>query len=336
MGKRPAVSVVIPNWNGRKYLPVILKSLTRQTLRDFEIIVTDNGSTDDSVDYLRKHWPEATLIEIGKNTGFTGGSNRGIEAAKGEFIALLNNDLELQRDWLKIAVETLRRYPKAGSTGGKLLNYYQRNRFDGAGEVVSWYGEFLKRAAFAKDTGQYDQAEWVFGVNAAAIMYRQKMLNEIGLFDELFFTVAEDTDLDFRTQLAGYTARYEPRLVAYHMVSSTGKTNPGTFFQYYVHRNRCLVILKNYPLRQLFTKAPQVWFFSAKTLAGAVRDGWTLTLLKAWGSALLCLPVVLVKRWKVQRRRTVTSAYLDEIVSNGLLTPSKAASRLKPTAGGKR
>lgn len=328
MGKPLTVSVVVPNWNGRKYLPVILKSLQRQTLRDFEIIITDNGSTDDSVAYLRKHWPEATLIEIGKNTGFTGGSNRGIEAATGEFVALLNNDLELKRDWLKVAVETLRRYPKAGSTGGKLLNYYKRNIFDGTGEIVSWYGEFLKRGTLAKDTGQYDRAEWVFGVNAAAIMYRKRMLDEIGLFDELLFTVAEDTDLDFRAQLAGYTARYEPRLMAYHMVSSTGKTNPGTFFQYYVHRNRCLVILKDYPLRQLFTKAPKVCFFSAKTLAGAVRDGWTLTLLKAWGSALLCLPVVLIKRWKIQRRRTVTSVYLDEIVSSELLTSSKVARRL--------
>ncbi len=328
MVKRSVVSVVIPNWNGRKYLPVILKSLRRQTFRDFEIIITDNGSTDDSVDYLRKHWPEATLIEIGRNTGFTGGSNRGIEAATGEFVALLNNDLELQHDWLEVAVKTLRRYPRAGSTGGKLLNYYKRNAFDGAGEVVSWYGEFLKRGDSAKDTGQYDTAEWLFGVNAAAIMYRKKMLDEIGLFDELLFTVAEDTDLDFRAQLAGYRARYEPRLVAYHMVSSSSKTDPGAFFRYYVHRNRCLVILKDYPLRQLFTKAPQVWFFSAKTLAGAIRDGWTLTLLKAWGNVVLCVPIVLFKRWKVQRRRTVSLDYLDGIVSGELLTSSKVAGRL--------
>lgn len=326
--RKLVVSVVIPNWNGRKYLPVILKSLQQQAFRDFEIIVTDNGSTDDSVAYLRRQWPEVTVEEIGRNSGFSGASNRGIEMAKGEFIALLNNDLELDRQWLAIMVKTLRRYPRAGTAGGKLLNYYRRNVFDGAGVVVSWYGEFTKRGAFEKDIGQYDRAEWVFGVNASALLYRKQLFDTIGRFDTSFFTYIEDTDLDFRAQLAGFTARYEPKAKAYHMVSATGKQDPGRFAQYYVHRNRCLVILKDYPLRQLFTTLPKVWLFSAKTFAGAVRDGWTLILLKAWGSAFLHLPITLFKRWKVQRRRTVSLAYMDEIVSSELLTPSNIAKRL--------
>ncbi len=328
MSQAPTVSVVIPNWNGRKYLPVILKSLRQQTFRDFEIIVTDNGSTDGSVEYLRAQRPNITVDEIGRNLGFAGASNRGIAAATGEFIALLNNDLELDRRWLDVMVKTLRQYPLAGSAGGKLLNYRKRNVFDGAGVLVSWYGEFTKRGAFEKDAGQYDHAEWMFGVNAAAVLYRKKMLQAVGPFDSSLFAYAEDTDLDFRAQLAGFTARYEPSAKAYHMVSATGKRDPGRFARYYVHRNRCLVILKNYPLRQLFTKAPKVWLFSAKTLVGAIRDGWTLTLLKAWGNALLRTPVTLFQRWKIQRRKTVPAAYLDGIVSDELLTPSQVAGRL--------
>ncbi|MSU76157.1 glycosyltransferase family 2 protein [Patescibacteria group bacterium] len=329
MARKPAVSVVIPNWNGRKFLPVVLKSLQKQTFKDFETIVVDNGSTDDSVEYLKKSWPDVHVEELGKNEGFSGASNRGIEVARGQFIALLNNDLELKPDWMAIMVKTLKKYPEAGSAAGKLVNYYKRNVFDGTGVYASWYAEFTKRGVFEKDTGQYDKAEWLFAVNASAIMYRKKMFDTIGLFDRSFFTYVEDTDLDFRAQLAGFKSRYEPSAVAYHMVSATGKRNPNLFARYYIHRNRCLVILKDYPLKMLFTKTPKVWLFSAKTFVGAARDKWLGTLLKAWGSAFLRTPITLVKRWKVQRKKTVPDSYMEEIISNQLLTPSKVAGRLR-------
>jgi GT2 family glycosyltransferase len=272
---------------------------------------------------LKKNWPEVEVIALPKNLGFAAAMNRGIEGAKTPFIALLNNDLELAKDWMAVMVRTLKSQSQAGMVSGKILEYRNRKRFDGTGEVVSWYGTFTPRGHGEIDKGQFDKAGWVFGPMAAAAMYRRKLFQDVGLFDERFFAYAEDTDLHFRAQLKGFKAYYTPKTKAFHMVSATSKRNPSYFARYLVNRNRCLLILKNFPTSRLLRHSIKLSLFSAKTLVGAIRDQYLGTLLKAWGKALLYTPLILIDRWRIQHGRKVPVEYLDSIVTSRVPVKSR-------------
>lgn len=318
----PVVSYVIPSWNGLEYLKVVLPSLATQTFTNTETIIVDNGSTDGSLEYLERDWPEVKVVALGENRGFAPAMNEGISRAKGELIALLNNDLELATDWTQIMVETAAAHPDAEMFGGKVLNYYDRSQLDGAGEVMTWFSIAVKRGSGQPDTGQYDSPEVVFGPNTSAAVYRKELMDTLGGFDADFFVYLEDTDLHLRAQLAGYTAWYEPRAQAFHMEGSTAKRMPKKMLRLW-HRNRVWLVLKNYPAGKLLRHFPKLLWANGKTFYGALRHREFGALAAAWGSAWLDLPNVLRKRRQVQKQRTVSGAYLESLVSSDFPEPSK-------------
>ncbi|MEN6617430.1 MAG: glycosyltransferase family 2 protein [Syntrophorhabdus sp.] len=313
----PHVSVVIPNLNGEKLLPMCLDTLRKQTFTDFEIIVIDNGSRDGSVNLLKTAYPEVRLIILDKNYGFAYPVNRGIEASKGEFVCLLNNDIELDPRWMEELLDSLKKHPDAGSAGPKLMRYHERKRINVLGIRVNSNGHVEIVGAGEHDAGQYDDEEHVFGVNAGASMYRKAMFDDIGLFDEVFFASFEDVDLAFRAQLAGYKALYVPRSVGYHMVGATIKKKRYRP-TYLNNRNTTLFFWKNMPgelIRKNF--AAIVGNKSGTFLKRILTNFWkirTLYYLRGTVAGYMRMAHVMKERKQIQLSRRVSPEYIESIL----------------------
>jgi GT2 family glycosyltransferase len=307
------VTVVIPNWNGRRFLSTCLGSLRRQSLENFETVLVDNGSTDDSVAFVRRNFPEVRVLPLGGNRGFSVAANAGIRASGTEYVALLNNDTEVDPGWLKTLVRAADSHPEAGLFASKLVDFNDRRVLDGAGDVLRRSGLPYRLGHGEPDRGQYDEAAFVFGACAAAALYRRSMLDDIGLFDEDFFANCEDGDLSFRAQLAGYRCLYVPGSVVYHMGSATfGRRSPtatrlGT-------RNSLCMLVKNVPTPLVLGFLP---FVAVGQLSRLVVTASTSTLrahLEGLAGALRLLPLMLRKRREIQKRRQVPDGYIRDLL----------------------
>jgi GT2 family glycosyltransferase len=313
-GQRPAASIIVINWNGAQHLPVCLNALRAQTLRDFEIIVADNASRDDSLQLLARDYPEVNVVALSKNLGFTGGNNAGIRVARGEFIVLLNNDTEVDAHWLEEILAAFERHPEAGLVASKMKLFDRRDTFHTAGDFYRLDGLPGNRGVWETDRGQYDREEYVFSACGGSAAYRKSMLDQIGLLDEDFFYSCEDIDLAWRAQLAGWKCVYAPKAVVYHKLSATGG---GATASFYDGRNFIYVIAKNYP--------SSLW---TKYRGAIIRKQWSLfaAALRAWRGAaarakmrgmisgLFHLPQLLKKRRLIQATRKVDDAYLLSIL----------------------
>jgi GT2 family glycosyltransferase len=304
------ISIVIVNWNGAAHLPVCLNALRAQTFRNFEVIVADNASRDESLALLARDYPEVKVIALSKNLGFTGGSNAGIRAARGEFIVLLNNDTEADPRWLEEIRAAFERHPEAGLVASKMKLFDRRDTFHTAGDFYRRDGIPGNRGVWETDRGQYDREEYVFSACGGSAAYRKSMLDQIGLLDEDFFYSCEDVDLAWRAQLAGWKCVYAPGAVVYHKLSATGG---GATASFYDGRNFLYVLAKDYPA--------SLW----RRYRGAIiRKQWSLfgEALRAWrGEAararmrgmlagIMQLPNLLSKRRAIQAARRVDDAYL--------------------------
>ena len=314
------LTVVIPNWNGERFLFTCLGSLRKQSFTDFETILVDNGSTDGSVAFVDRNFPEVRVLPLGENRGFSAAVNAGIRASRSEYVALLNNDTETHSRWLEALMGAVAAYPEAGSFASKLVDFEDRRVLDGAGDVLRRSGLPYRLGHGELDRGQYDEATFVFGACAGAALYRRSMLDDIGLFDEDFFANCEDGDLSFRAQLAGYRCLYVPGSVVYHVGSATfGKRSPtatrlGT-------RNSLCMLVKNLPTPLVPGFLP---FVAAGQLSRLIVTASTSTLgahLKGLAEALRLLPLMLRKRRKIQSDRRVPVVYVRRLLKES----SKAA-----------
>lgn len=241
------ISVVIPNWNGARWLRPCLNSLRAQRFRDFRVYVVDNGSTDGSVDLLRDHYPEVQVIAHPENLGFAGGMNSGMSAARGELIAALNNDVEADPGWLGAIAAAMDAHPEAGSGASRLMDFKSRDVVDSLGDGFLPVGLSFKAWSGAHYPANGLPLRHVQSPCAAASVYRRAMLDRIGLFDEDFFAYMEDVDLGLRAQAAGYACIFIPDAVVYHIGSATSGGTASAFSMRLTVRNAYQVILKNVP-----------------------------------------------------------------------------------------
>lgn len=315
----------------------MLPTLAAQHYTDFATLVVDNGSTDDTVAYLQREWPDIRVVALPENLGFAAAVNRGIAATSGEFVALLNNDVELDPDWLGELVTALDSHPNAASATPKLMSYYDHSVLDGAGDELSWSGVSIRRGYRQRDTGQYDAPEEVFSACASAALYRRSALDGIGLFDEDLFAYLEDVDWGFRARLAGYGCRYVPSSRAYHMAGATTDRVDG-LGTYLSRRNVIALVLKNYPARSLLRHLPDLTLEQLLGLVLSVHQGVARAQLRAWLDALRQLPTTLRKRRDVQRARVIGHAQLDTMVTGKASGVRRAvrAFRAGTAAGGNR
>jgi GT2 family glycosyltransferase len=252
---QPTVSVVIVNWNGRRWLEQCLPTLEAQTFRDFEILVVDNGSTDGSPAWLAEQWPGVRLLAQADNLGFAAGNNAGIRAGRGRYIATLNNDTRAGPDWLAALVQAAEE-PGVGMVASRIVQWQQPDRLDSAGIEVDWAGIAWNRG-WGEPVDTAAASAYVFGPSAGAALYRRDLLTGIGLFDESFFAFYEDVDLAWRAQQAGWGCRYAPDALVYHWHSATAGKVPGQKL-YLLARNRLWCVLKNYPLPGLLLALPVI------------------------------------------------------------------------------
>ena len=249
------VSVIIPNYNGMAYLDGVLSSLEQQTLKEFEVILVDNGSTDGSSAFVASNYPWVHIIELAENFGFSRAVNEGIHAARSPYVLLLNNDTEADKDFLKEMVDALRRNKKAFSCQAKMIQFHDRDRLDDAGNFYCSLGWAFARGK-GKPVGEFEKEGKVFACCAGAAIYRKKVFEKIGFFDDEHFAYLEDLDVGYRARIYGYENWYAPKAVVYHVGSGTSGSRYNQFKIRYSSRNNIYMIYKNMPLLQILINLP--------------------------------------------------------------------------------
>jgi GT2 family glycosyltransferase len=311
------LTVAIATYNGRALLDVLLTSLAAQTFRDFRVVVVDDASTDGTPSWLAQGWPDVQLIVHPTNRGVTAALNAGLRASRSPLIGLFNNDVELDAHCLDELMRAAREHPSAGSLAPKLLSFEDRRLLDGAGDTFYWAGTGWRRGHGERDRGQYDRSEWIFGACGGAGIYRREALDAVGLLDEDFFAYYEDVDWSFRAQLAGFTCRYVPTAVAYHVGSATVGKGETDFTRYHTWRNGIWLVVKDYPLAFLLSQLPRLLANQLGHVLVAVRERKLALLLRVWRDALAGLPAALRKRAAVQRTRRLSLRQLASAVREG-------------------
>lgn len=312
---QPLVSIVIPHWNGKQFLQPCLDSLRAQTYSSVEVIVADNASTDGSQEYIRTHYPEIRLIELPENRGFTGACNAGMQAAEGDIVVLLNNDTEVDPNWVTALVNAFERYPAVGMVASKMLLFDRRDHIHTAGDGFTTEGRPFNRGVWQKDDGQFSQETFVFSACGGSSAYRKAMLEDVGLLDDDFFFLMEDVDLAWRAQLMGWRALYTPDAIVYHHLSATGG---GVTASFYDGRNSIYLLVKNLPgalwrkygWRIIRKQAAMAWDAIRAWRGAAAR-----ARLRGMMVGLLHIPRILAKRRSIQSQRRVSIEYLESLLS---------------------
>lgn len=249
------VTVIIPNYNGLSFLGICMDALERQTCRDFGILVVDNGSTDGSVEWLKKQG--IPTIFLPENAGFSKAVNIGIRAADTPYVLLLNNDTEAAPDFVGALLTEISRSKKIFAVSGKMVQMYHRKRMDDAGDMYSLMGWAYQRGVGRSSRG-YNRPMEVFSACAGAAIYRRSVFDEIGLFDEMHFAYLEDIDVCYRAKIYGYHVRYCPKAVVYHVGSGTSGSKYNAFKVRLAARNNVYLNYKNMPLAQLLVNSPVI------------------------------------------------------------------------------
>jgi GT2 family glycosyltransferase len=308
-------SVIIPSGDGRPHLPVCLAALRRQTFQDFEVVLVDNNSSDDSVRFVRQEFPEARVLALPYNGVFAGAVNAGIRRARGEIVVLLNNDTEVEPDWLAELIGALEGEPGASMAASKMLLFDRRDTLHSAGDFYGLDGVPGSRGVWRRDDGRYDQDRWVFGACGGAAAYRRSMLHDVGLFDEELVAYCEDVDLNLRAQLGGHSCVFAPRARVYHKLSATGS---GPFASYYCGRNFVYVLAKDVPdpiVRRYWRRMLAAQVRLAVDAARHGREPAARARLRGQLAGIRLLPRALAKRRLVQRRARVTADALERLMA---------------------
>ena len=255
-------TVVIPNLNGAGWLKDSIESIWAQTMQDLELIVVDNGSTDESLAIAQSYQgrPGYTLIQNDTNTGFSHAVNQGIRAAKGEYVALFNNDAFAEPDWLENLIAAAEQDGRIFAVSSLMIRHFERELADDAGDYVTLLGFACKRGDGMK-ASRYQKPGRVFSACGGAALYRKSILDEIGLFDETFFAYYEDVDISWRANSLGYKNVYCPTARCYHICgATTGAVRYNPFKSIQSGRNSILLPYKNMPILMLLLNLPFLVF----------------------------------------------------------------------------
>ena len=290
MAHFPHIAVVILNWNGRRYLEQFLPSVMATRYANWELVVADNGSTDDSLDFLSRHYPSVRQIRLTQNHGFAGGYNRALREVDADYYVLLNSDVETEPGWLQPMADLLESHPGIAACQPKILSYHHRDLFEYAGAAGGWldqYGyPFARGRVFdicEKDSGQYDSTEPVFWASGAALFIRARVFHEMKGFDEFFFAHQEEIDLCWRIQLAGHQVWACPQAVVYHVGGGTLPRGNSlkTFLNF---RNNRIMLSKNLPWqRKIWTIPLRFGLDAVSALKGLFSGdpGYFLAVMRA-------------------------------------------------------
>lgn len=296
MSDFPPVAVVVLNFNGRRHLETCFDALLALDYpRDaLELVLVDNGSEDNSIDFMREAFPEVHVIQNQTNLGFTGGNNAGVRWAVGRgmrYVALVNNDTRVDRHWLKALIDTAEQQDDVALCGGKIVSW--------DGSLVEFSGTVFHKETSAggytdePDRGQYDAVAPAAYACGASMLIRTSALGDVGLFDEDYFCYHEDVDLSLRAWIAGYRVMYVPHSVVHHR---RGGSSAGTTFRDYAGmRNALTTVLKCYE--------PSTWRAAYRPVLQTYLWRSPTHLKRAFLYNLIWLPRTLRKRRLIQQTR---------------------------------
>ena len=317
------VSVVIINYNGRKYLQQFLPSVLAGTYSNMEIIVADNASTDDSIEFLRNTYPSVRIIELKRNHGYAGGYNLALKEVKSDYYVLLNSDVEVSPGWIEPVVELMEKDKMIGACQPKILSYHQKDQFEYAGAAGGWLDclgyPFARGRIFdicEVDKGQYDDTQKVFWASGAALFVRAELFYLAGGLDTYFFAHMEEIDFCWRLQLLGYSIYVCPASVIYHVGGGTlPKGNERKVFLNF--RNNMIMLAKNLPKRQSFWKIPLRVIMDFISAFKSLFAGQFVYFIAVGEAHLAFLKWLLFKRresvFPVQRKARMSGWYLHSV-----------------------
>jgi len=257
MAATPKIAIVILNWNGEKLFPKFLPSVIQYSKdENTEIIVADNKSTDDSVNYLKKNFPEVKLIELKENYGFAKGYNEALKRVDAEYFVLLNSDVEVTENWLLPCIRQFEADEKLAAIQPKILSFEQKSLFEYAGAGGGFIDKFgypfcrgriLNR--IEEDLAQYNQSSPIFWASGACMFIKAGLFNSAGGFDADFWAHMEEIDLCWRLKNMGFNVLYYPKSVVYHL--GGGTLSYGSPKKIYLNfRNNLFMLFKNLPKNQ--------------------------------------------------------------------------------------
>jgi GT2 family glycosyltransferase len=309
-------SIIIPNYNGLRFLVPCLDALRGQTYpRELtEVILVDDGSTDDSVAFVRGRYPEVIIVQMARNSGLAAACNAGARVAHGDLLVMLNNDTEVEPGWLAALVESAAANPTAGTIASKMLLFDRRDTLHNAGDLMGADGIPRNRGVWEQDRGQYDADLTVFGGCGGGVAYRRAAWAQAGGFDERLFMYLEDVDLAWRLQLRGWGAVFASQARLYHHLSATGG---GTLASFYVGRNTIWVIAKDMPAALIRRHLGQILAAQARITWDALaawRGDSARARLRGQLAGLLGLPKALGWRRAVQSARTAADTELERLL----------------------
>lgn len=246
---KPLVSIIIVNWNSKEDLKECLESFFKKVkYSSYEIILVDNASKDDSVNFVKKNFPQVRIIQSDSNLGFAGGNNLGFDKSKGKYVLFLNNDTIIAEDFLTPLVEFIEDRNDVGIVQPKILFHRPGTSLH---HKINSVGSFLLKSGFLyhQDFGKTDknvkEPYEIFTAYGACFLARKKIIDTLGLFDPTYFAYFEETDLCHRVWLNGWKIMVLPNVRIYHKGAKTAKRLPTAFIQYHSFKNRIFTYLKN-------------------------------------------------------------------------------------------
>lgn len=352
--KQPKIAVIIINWNGKHLLEECLISVKDQDYNNYKTILIDNGSSDGSVAYVKEKFSEVKIVSLSENTGFAKANNIGIDKAfkdkEVKYIALLNNDAIVEKEWLFKMVKVIEQDEKNGSVAPKILKYFRRDEIDSFGMKIRIIGGGINNYVNEKDDGRQNKIIEIFGPTGCSCLYKRKMLEDIAVkgeyFDNDFFAFCEDLDLNWRARLRKWKSFTAPKSIVYHRGSESFQVY--SFSKaYHSHRNRLFVILKNYPLK-FFIKGMLIFIFSYVYYFSSILNnkgysartkekiGYMNTakfIVKGWMSFFIYLSKMIKKRYYIQKRKLMTnkdiSIWFEAFGEKGDVTRTEYAKKEK-------
>jgi GT2 family glycosyltransferase len=303
------VTVVIPNWNGRHWLEGCLEALKVQDFHDFGIVIVDDASTDDSVEYVEKEFPGVKVIRQHQRRGFAKSANAGITAASGDYVLLLNNDTIPAVSFIRNLVNSMDSMPpEVGSLASCMLCMDNPTLIDDTGDILTWYGQALKRGHGKPATDFTENCE-VFSACAGAALYRRSFLNETGGFDEKFVNYLEDVDLGFRGRISGYRCWFVAGAEVMHKGhgSNISKNN----YVRYITRNRLLLIGKNIPLSLVFRHLHHLMLGQ---IALFIQYKRPIDSIIGYITFFPLIPHMLRKKHRITSKRTIENKEIEQLL----------------------
>jgi GT2 family glycosyltransferase len=327
-----AVNIVIPNWNGLRFLPNCLASIERQQFTDWQITIVDNGSADGSLEYLRAQ-PKVRLIALPENRGFSAAVNAGLLSSDAPYVFLLNNDTELPPDCLRQLLNAAAELPEYDFFAPKMLRFHERTVLDGAGDGFLRGGAGYRLGTMEKDSPTYNQPRPVFGVCAGAALYRRAVFDRIGLFDEDFFAYLEDVDFNLRLNRAGCKGYYVPAARVYHIGSASSGSTFNPFTIRLSTRNSIYILLKHYSLPLFIRFLLVIMIYQLIWLIFSVKKGHFLAYCQGMKEAIAGSIKMLRKRLEIRRRDRITETELAACLRNAEKTVTDSIMRRRSEQG---